>query len=96
MPKRFLIFAMLWALWAMPMAALDATLEIITSSTKLPFIVVEHIADNNEYGQKLLSQLVGYLKVSNHFQVEKGESVKDREPDFQTYKDKKQCDGLPF
>lgn len=89
MPKRFLIFAMLWALWAMPMAALDATLEIITSSTKLPFIVVEHIADNNEYGQKLLSQLVGDLKVSNHFQVEKGESVKDREPDFQTYKDKK-------
>ncbi len=89
MPKRFLTFAMLWALWAMPMAALDATLEIITSSTKLPFIVVEHIADNNEYGQKLLSQLVGDLKVSNHFQVEKGESVKDREPDFQTYKDKK-------
>lgn len=89
MPKRFLIFAMLWALWAMPMAALDATLEIITSSTKLPFIVVEHIADNNEYGQKLLSQLVGDLKVSNHFQVEKGESVKDREPDLQTYKDKK-------
>ena len=89
MPKRFLIFAMLWALWAMPMAALDATLEIITSSTKLPFIVFEQIADNNEYGQKLLSQLVGDLKVSNHFQVEKGESVKDREPDFQTYKDKK-------
>ncbi|WP_394996896.1 Tol-Pal system protein TolB [uncultured Helicobacter sp.] len=89
MPKRFLTFAMLWALWAMPMAALDATLEIITSSTKPPFIVVEHIADNNEYGQKLLSQLVGDLKVSNHFQVEKGESVKDREPDLQTYKDKK-------
>ena len=89
MPKRFSILVLLCNLWAMPMMALDATLEIITSSTKLPFIIVEHIADNNEYGQKLLSQLSGDLRVSNHFQVEKGESVKDKDPDFQTYKDKK-------
>lgn len=89
MLKRFVVFVFAWGLWSAPVVAIDATLEIITSSTKLPFIIVEHIADNNEYGRKLLSQLNGDLRVSNHFQVEKGENVKDKDPDFQLYKDKK-------
>lgn len=89
MLKRLLVCICMWSFWAIPMNALDATLEIITSSTKLPFIVVEHVVDNSEYGQKVLTHLIGDLKVSNHFQVEKGENVKDKDPDFQVYKEKK-------
>lgn len=89
MLKRLLVCICMWSFWALPMNALDATLEIVTSSTKLPFIVVEHVVDDSEYGQKILTHLVGDLKVSNHFQVEKGENVKDKDLDFQVYKDKK-------
>ncbi|MGI0406775.1 Tol-Pal system protein TolB [Helicobacter himalayensis] len=68
---------------------IDATLEIVKNSSKLPFITIEHISNNGEYGKKVIAHLDADLRVSSHFQVEKNGDVKDSSIDFQSYKDKK-------
>lgn len=69
--------------------AIDATLEIVKTSSKIPFITIEHISSNKEYGNKVFAHLDADLRVSSHFQVEKGNEVKDSKPDFQSYKNRK-------
>lgn len=83
MIKRLGIFMALGGVFAL--GAADATIEIVKSSTKLPNVSVEHIADNKEYGEKVVAQLIGDLKVSNHFQALKASEPK-KSPDFESYK----------
>lgn len=70
------------------MMGVDATIEIVKSGTKLPNVLVEHIADNKDYGERVVAHLVGDLRVSNHFQVQKSMETK-KSMDLESYKAKR-------
>ncbi|RDU60140.1 Tol-Pal system protein TolB [Helicobacter marmotae] len=70
--------------------AIDATLEIVKNTNKIPYIVVERLdSDNADFGAKVLKMLVADLKVSGHFQVYDGGVKKSTNIDYADYKDKK-------
>lgn len=54
--------------------ALDATMEIIKNTTKLPYIVVENLDgyNKNNISGKIYKMLVADLKVSGHFNIVEG------------------------
>lgn len=73
-----------------PLFAIDATLEIVKNSNKIPYIIVERLdSDNSEFGAKVLKMLVADLKVSGHFQADEGEVAKNNEVAFKDYAEKK-------
>ncbi len=70
--------------------AIDATLEIVKNTNKIPYIVVERLdSDNADFGAKILKMLIADLKVSGHFQVHDGGVQKSSEIPYQEHKEKK-------
>ncbi|TLD81748.1 Tol-Pal system protein TolB [Helicobacter sp. MIT 05-5293] len=77
-------------LWSIHLFAIDATLEIVKNTNKIPYIIVEQLdSENSEYSAKVLKMLVADLKVSGHFQVYDGGIIKEKEINFKDYADKK-------
>lgn len=69
---------------------IDATLEIIKNTNKIPYIVVERLdSENADFGTKVLKMLAADLKVSGHFQVYDGGVNKSSEVAYKDYADKK-------
>lgn len=70
--------------------AIDATLEIVKNTNKIPHIAVERVdSENTEFGAKVLKMLVADLKVSGHFQADEGIVSKEVNPILKEYADKK-------
>ncbi|TLD96038.1 Tol-Pal system protein TolB [Helicobacter jaachi] len=70
--------------------AVDATLEIVKNTNKIPYIVVERLdSENADFGAKVLKMLVADLKVSGHFQVYDGGVSKAQTITYKDYADKK-------
>ncbi len=69
---------------------IDATLEIVKNTNKIPYIVVERLdSENADFGAKVLKMLAADLKVSGHFQVYDGSVNKNSEVAYKDYADKK-------
>lgn len=69
---------------------IDATLEIVKNTNKIPYIVVERLdSENADFGAKVLKMLAADLKVSGHFQVYDGSVNKNSEVVYKDYADKK-------
>ena len=70
--------------------AIDATIEIVKNTNKIPYIVVERLdSDNTEFGNKILKMLIADLKVSGHFQANDGGIKKPSSIAYKEYADKK-------
>ena len=83
------IFALVLLL-SLKLFAIDATLEIVKNTNKIPYIVVERLdSDNADFGTKILKMLVADLKVSGHFQANDGGVVKPTHITYKDYADKK-------
>lgn len=66
--------------------ALDATMEVVKDTAKLPYITIENIDGNNssDIGNKIYKMLVADLKVSGHFNVIEGEDG-NKDIDYKKY-----------
>ncbi|MCH5314133.1 MAG: Tol-Pal system protein TolB [Helicobacter sp.] len=83
------IFALILLL-SIKLLAIDATLEIMKNTNKIPSIVVERLdSDNADFGTKVLKMLVADLKVSGHFQASDGGVKKPASIAYKEYADKK-------
>lgn len=72
------------------LCAVDATLEIVKNSNKIPYIAIERLdSENADFGAKVLKMLVADLKVSGHFQVQDAGVNKAASVEFKDYADKK-------
>ncbi|WP_300731358.1 Tol-Pal system protein TolB [Helicobacter mastomyrinus] len=70
--------------------AIDATLEIVKNTNKIPYIIVERLdTDNADFGAKILKMLVADLKVSGHFQVQDGGVKKPADINYKEYAEQK-------
>ena len=80
--RFFLIFLIITNIFS-----IDATMEIIKNSEKLPYIIVEVDGKNSQLNSKLYKMLIADLKVSNHFNVieSSNDFINNKEVDYNFY-----------
>ena len=80
--RFFLIFLIVTNIFS-----IDATMEIIKNSEKLPYIIVEVDGKNSQLNAKLYKMLIADLRVSNHFNVIEASNdfINDKEVDYNFY-----------
>ena len=81
--RFFIIFLIITNIFS-----IDATMEIIKNSEKLPYIIVEVNGKNNDLNSKLYKMLIADLKVSSHFnvvEVSGDDFINDKDIDYNFY-----------